>query len=117
MQHSELSRWGILPMRVLVGYGLMEHGFAKLSRGPDAFAGILEHLGVPMPHLAAWVTIGTELSWRSGSVAWSFCDLGKHSHGLYAACCNDHRPPAIRIQFCEATEYFRFRRGVRPGGL
>jgi len=61
MQHSELSRWGILPMRVLVGYGLMEHGFAKLSRGPDAFAGILEHLGVPMPHVAAWVTIGTEL--------------------------------------------------------
>ncbi len=39
----------------------MEHGFAKLSRGPDAFAGILEALGVPAPHLMAWVTIITEL--------------------------------------------------------
>ena len=61
MQRSDLARWGILPMRLLVGYGFMQHGFAKLSRGPDAFAGILQHLGVPMPHVAAWLTIGTEL--------------------------------------------------------
>ncbi len=61
MQQSDLGRWGILPMRLLVGYGFMEHGFAKLSRGSDAFAGILQHLGVLMPHVAAWLTIGTEL--------------------------------------------------------
>jgi putative oxidoreductase len=48
-------------MRLLVGYGFMEHGFAKLSRGPETFAGILQHLGVPMPHVAAGLTIGTEL--------------------------------------------------------
>jgi putative oxidoreductase len=48
-------------MRLVVGYGFMEHGFAKLSRGPDAFANILQQLGVPLPHLAAWLTIGTEL--------------------------------------------------------
>jgi putative oxidoreductase len=48
-------------MRLLVGYGFMEHGFAKLSRGPDVFAGILQHLDVPMPHIAAWLTIGTEI--------------------------------------------------------
>jgi putative oxidoreductase len=48
-------------MRILVGYGFIEHGFAKLSRGPDAFAGILRQIGVPLPHVAAWLTIGTEL--------------------------------------------------------
>jgi putative oxidoreductase len=48
-------------MRLLVGFGFMEHGFAKLSRGSDAFAGILQQLGVPLPHVAAWLTIGTEL--------------------------------------------------------
>jgi putative oxidoreductase len=48
-------------MRLLVGCGFMEHGFAKLSRGPDAFAGILQQLGVPLPHVATWLTIGTEL--------------------------------------------------------
>ena len=40
MQRTDLARWSILPMRLLVGFGFMEHGFAKLSRGPDAFAGI-----------------------------------------------------------------------------
>lgn len=39
----------------------MEHGFAKLSRGSGAFAGILQGLGVPAPHLMAWLTIITEL--------------------------------------------------------
>ena len=27
--------WGPLPLRLIVGYGFMAHGFAKLSRGPD----------------------------------------------------------------------------------
>jgi len=39
----------------------MEHGFAKLSKGPDVFAGILHALAVPAPHFMAWVTIVTEL--------------------------------------------------------
>ena len=39
----------------------MQHGFAKLSRGPDAFAAILHALGVPAPHFMAWVSILTEL--------------------------------------------------------
>jgi putative oxidoreductase len=49
-------------MRLLVGYGFIEHGFAKLSRGPDVFASILQQLGVPLPHVTAWLTIGTELA-------------------------------------------------------
>src|SRR5712692_5910557 len=61
MQRSDFSHWAALPMRILVGYGFIEHGFAKLSRGPDAFAGILQQLGVPLPHVATWLTIGTEL--------------------------------------------------------
>jgi putative oxidoreductase len=39
----------------------MEHGFAKLSEGPDTFAAILHALGVPAPHLMAWLSILTEL--------------------------------------------------------
>ena len=48
-------------MRLIVGFGFMEHGFAKLSKGPDAFAAILHALAVPAPHFMAWVTILTEL--------------------------------------------------------
>src|SRR5258708_7819903 len=61
MQRSNLARYASLPVRLLVGYGFVEHGFAKLSRSPDAFAGILQQLGVPLPHLAAWLTVGTEI--------------------------------------------------------
>src|SRR5262245_18795876 len=39
----------------------MEHGFAKLSRGPGAFADILHTIGVPGPHVMAWATILTEI--------------------------------------------------------
>jgi putative oxidoreductase len=42
MQRSDVARWATLPMRLLVGGGFIEHGFAKLSRGPDVFAGILQ---------------------------------------------------------------------------
>src|SRR5882724_11432711 len=58
---SDLARWAVLPMRLLVGFGFIEHGFAKLSRGPDAFTGILQQLGVPLPQVATWLTIATEL--------------------------------------------------------
>lgn len=55
------SRWVTIPLRLIVGYGFMEHGYAKLLNGPEAFASILHALNVPAPHLMAWLTILTEL--------------------------------------------------------
>ena len=48
-------------MRLIVGFGFLEHGFAKLARGPDAFANILQAIGVPGPHFMAWATILVEI--------------------------------------------------------
>jgi putative oxidoreductase len=56
-----IAHWAPLPLRLIVGCGFMEHGFAKLARGPDAFATILHGIGVPAPHLMAWSTILIEL--------------------------------------------------------
>jgi putative oxidoreductase len=56
-----IARWAPIPLRLIVGFGFMEHGFAKLSKGPDTFAAILQAIGVPAPHLMAWLTILTEL--------------------------------------------------------
>jgi len=53
--------WYAIPLRLIVGYGFMEHGYAKLARGPDGFVHILTALGGPMPELAAWATILVEL--------------------------------------------------------
>lgn len=62
-QCSQLSTasWAPLLVRLVVGYGFLQHGIAKLLRGPDAFAAILQAIGVPEPHLMAWLTILTEV--------------------------------------------------------
>jgi putative oxidoreductase len=56
-----VARWAPIPLRLIVGYGFMEHGYAKLSKGPEVFAAILHAIGVPAPHLMAWLTIPTEI--------------------------------------------------------
>jgi putative oxidoreductase len=61
ISRSSIARWAPIPLRLIVGYGFMEHGFAKLARGPDAFPAILHTLGVPAPHLMGWLTIMTEI--------------------------------------------------------
>lgn len=58
---SKLQRWAALPLRLIVGYGFVAHGYAKVINGPDHFAASLQGLGVPAPHLMAWATIGLEL--------------------------------------------------------
>lgn len=57
---SRLARWAPVPLRLIVGYGFIAHAFAKFSHGPEKFAAILHAIGVPAPHLMAWVTIATE---------------------------------------------------------
>jgi putative oxidoreductase len=29
-----IDRWPFIPLRLIVGYGFIEHGFAKLAKGP-----------------------------------------------------------------------------------
>ena len=56
-----INRWPLLPLRLIVGFGFIEHGFAKLARGSDAFAAILQAMGVPGAHFMAWSTILVEI--------------------------------------------------------
>jgi putative oxidoreductase len=57
----KLARWAPIPLRLIVGYGFMAHGYAKLANGPERFIGILRALGVPAPGMMGWATIGVEL--------------------------------------------------------
>src|SRR5215471_936411 len=61
INRSSIARWAPVPLRLIVGYGFMEHGFAKLARGLDAFPAILQAIGVPAPHLMGWLTILVEI--------------------------------------------------------
>jgi putative oxidoreductase len=64
MQSVRLLRqraWWALPLRLIIGYGFMEHGWAKLARGPENFTDILAALHMPFPAFLAWATILTEI--------------------------------------------------------
>jgi len=56
------SAWYAIPLRLIVGFGFMQHGYAKLARGPEDFIGVLHAIGVPLPVLAGWATIIVELT-------------------------------------------------------
>lgn len=58
---AAVRRWAALPLRLIVGYGFVAHGYAKVMNGPERFAASLHALGVPAPHTMAWMTIGVEL--------------------------------------------------------
>lgn len=55
------KEWTAIPLRLIVGYGFMEHGLAKFAKGPEWFATILQALHVPFPHLMAWLTLLVEI--------------------------------------------------------
>jgi putative oxidoreductase len=53
--------WYAIPLRLIVGFGFMQHGYAKLARGPEDFIGVLHAIGVHAPFLAGWATIVVEI--------------------------------------------------------
>ena len=59
---AALGRWSAIPLRVIVGYGFIAHGYAKLANGPERFIGILHNIGVPAPAFMGWTTILVEIS-------------------------------------------------------
>jgi putative oxidoreductase len=68
-----MSSTALLVLRLAAGLGLAVHGYQKVISGTDfsewpwqfeamnGFAGWLDSLGVPLPHLAAWIAKLSEL--------------------------------------------------------
>jgi putative oxidoreductase len=56
-----MQPYAAIPLRAIAGGGFVQHGYAKLIKGPEAFAAILQALHVPFPHLSAYLTISVEL--------------------------------------------------------
>ena len=63
--NSSGSRWSLLLLRLVVGFGFMVHGWAKLTRGPAGFAKLLGQVGAPLPGVTAWA--GTLLELLGGA--------------------------------------------------
>ncbi|WP_073404201.1 DoxX family protein [Mucilaginibacter sp. OK098] len=52
---------GPLLLRLIIGFGFMAHGGAKLSRGTAGFEKLLAQTGVPFAHISSWIVPLTEL--------------------------------------------------------
>jgi putative oxidoreductase len=55
------SQWVPVPLRLIIGFGFMAHGWAKLSQGPSGFARLLTQIGAPFPEATAWLSTFVEL--------------------------------------------------------
>ena len=53
---STLTRWAAIPLRVIVGYGFIAHGYAKVANGPAHFIGPF-WLRLPAVWLCWWVPL------------------------------------------------------------
>ena len=67
-----LARWAPVPLRMIIGYGFVAHGLAKLEKGPENFVNIVQAIGAPMPHMMAWLTIIVELAGGIAILAGAF---------------------------------------------
>ena len=54
------SQWVPLPLRLIIGFRFMAHGWATLSRGPSGFAKLLTQIGAPLTETTAWVSTFVE---------------------------------------------------------
>jgi len=69
------SCWYAIPLRLIVGGGFLQHGYAKLARGPENFVQILDGLGMFAPTLLAWATIAVEIACGAAVIAGLFIPL------------------------------------------
>jgi putative oxidoreductase len=102
------AAWAPLALRLIVGYGFLEHGYAKLARGPDAFATILKAIGVPAPHLMAWATEFVEVVGGLAVLAGALVPIvsGPMIVVLLVAIFTVHLPngfPSIKLQSVDAA--------------
>ena len=109
--------WWVLRLGLIVGYGFMEHGYAKLARGPDAFAGLLEAMHTPFAVTLAWATILTELIGGLALFVRRFHSLGKRADDHRPPRRDRHRSPSLRVQLDKAAGDHGPRRAVRTAGV
>src|SRR6266446_2988643 len=108
LARPSVAVWAAIPLRLIVGYGFMEHGFAKLSKGPENFAAILHTMGVPAPHGMAHHSDRAHR--RSRRPARSFRRTCKSADGCGSRGSDADRPSPLWVQLDQAAEC-----DVRPG--
>ena len=108
-----VSRWAPLSLRLIVGYGFLAHGYAKLSRGPETFAVVLHTIGIPMPFLLAWLTTLVELIGGFAVLIGAFIPIVSLPMAVVLLDSAVHDPSALRLLLREVRRGHRKRHEVR----
>lgn len=108
--HSDgrVAQYAPIALRLIVGFGFMQHGYAKLARGPEDFAQILNALHMPFPELLAWSTVLVELIGGAAVLLGAFVTLASIPMAivLLVAIFTVHLPngfSSIKLQAITAT--------------
>jgi len=106
-----IARWAApVPLRLIVGFGFMEHGFAKLSKGPDGFVSILRALHGVGQHTDR---TARRISNTSGRLR----DPGQFADGCALVGSYFYRAFALWVQFDQAHGRDGYWRAVWAGRL
>ena len=116
LNRASLTRWAPIPLRLIVGYGFMQHGFAKLCGSPEAFAAILHAIGVPAPHLMAWLTILIEVFGGLAILLGALHSPCQSADGSRSPRRDVYRTSALWIQFDQAVSVNSGRAQFGPPG-
>ena len=69
---NKWASYAPLPLRLILGFGMIYHGFPKLGSGHDGFVGMLTGIGVPAPGLMAYLVGLVELLGGIALIAGAF---------------------------------------------
>jgi len=71
------SKWAPMPLRLVIGFGFIYHGFPKIfsGQGHEMFVGMLQGIGVPAAGLTAWVVGIVELLGGLALIAGAFVSV------------------------------------------
>lgn len=61
MHSTNYKQLSPLFLRIIIGFGFITHGWAKLSRGTAGFEKLLIQTRVPLPHITSWLVPFVEL--------------------------------------------------------
>jgi putative oxidoreductase len=53
--NKKYAHWAPLVLRLIIGFGFMQHGWVKLSRGTAGFEKLLVLTGVPLAHINSMI--------------------------------------------------------------
>src|SRR5215813_11629164 len=110
LARSSVAVWSAVPVRLIVGYGFMEHGFAKLSKGPEAFRRYPAYDGRARASFHGMAHHSDRTHRRPRRAARSFRATCKSPDGCDSLRSDANCPSPLWIQFDQAVEC-----DVRPG--